>query len=74
MTRSCRVCGRNFDAESAVTLCGRCEYIADCPKHRRASQVAMFEFQARLDRMQHHAASAARIRAGRLAAKREKPS
>ena len=30
MTRTCRVCGRNFDAESAVTLCGRCEFEGDC--------------------------------------------
>lgn len=32
MTRTCRVCGRNFDAESAVTLCGRCEFDGDCKK------------------------------------------
>ena len=30
MTRTCLTCGRNFDAESAVTICGRCEYEGDC--------------------------------------------
>ena len=30
MTRTCLTCGRNFDAESAVTICGRCEFEADC--------------------------------------------